>query len=177
MQCIEESDCSSDDFHPNSDYDGSSSSTEDEDEAFLDSNLQDLEPTITVQNNQPAQVSTNTIWRDTGTLRNFPFKKQQKLLVPVPGEGRPVDFFQMIVDDNFLQTISEQTNNYAVDILCRPETSEKSCITEWKDVTVDEMNIFIALLLHTGTISLSRLNDYWKTDQLFDIPVFRKYMS
>ena len=39
------------------------------------------------------------------------------------------------------------------------------------------MNIFIALLLHTGTIPLSRLNNYWKTYPLFDIPVFRKYMS
>lgn len=177
VQCLEESDCSSDDFHPNSDYDGSSSSTEDEDKALLDSNLQDMEATNTVQINQPAQGSTSTIWRDTGMLRNFPFKKQQKLLVPIPGEGRPVDFFKMIIDDNFLQTISEQTNKNAVDILCQPQTSEKSRITEWKDVTVDEMKIFIALLLHTGTISLSRLNDYWKTDPLFDIPVFRKYMS
>lgn len=177
VQCLEESDCSSDDSHPNSDYDGSSSSTEDEDKALLDSNLQDLEATNTVQFNQTAQGSTNTIWRDTGMLRKFPFKKQQKLLVPIPGEGRPIDFFKMIIDDNFLQTISEQTNKNAVDILCQPQTSEKSRITEWKDVTVDEMKIFIALLLHTGTISLSRLNDYWKTDPLFDIPVFRKYMS
>lgn len=44
-------------------------------------------------------------------------------------------------------------------------------------MTVEEMKIFLGLLLHMGTIRLNRLNDYWKTHQLFNIPVFRSKMS
>ena len=68
--------------------------------------MQDLATTNTVQINQTAQGSSNTVWQDTGTLRNVPFKKQQKLLVSIPEEGKPINFFQMITDDNFLQVIS-----------------------------------------------------------------------
>lgn len=49
-------------------------------------------------------------------------------------------------------TLIEQTNAYAVEVLLRPETSAKSRITTWKDVTMDESKFFLRLLLHTGTI-------------------------
>lgn len=47
----------------------------------------------------------------------------------------------------------------------------KSYITDWKDVTLVELKIFLALLPYIDTISLSRLSDYWMTDPRFETPV------
>lgn len=39
------------------------------------------------------------------------------------------------------------------------------------------MLTFLALIIHTGTIKLNRLNDYWKKHHLFNITCFSNYMS
>lgn len=69
-------------------------------------------------------------------------------------------FFQSIVDANFLQTGVQFINEYVIEVLCSPKTKEKSHIMNWKDVRLEEIQIFLALLLQTGTTLLCRLNDY-----------------
>jgi len=64
---------------------------------------------------------------------------------------------------------------YAVEVLSL--SSEKSRITHWKDLTTTELKVFLELLYHTGTIRLNKLEDYWKQDDLFNIPCFKKHMS
>lgn len=177
LRYLEDSDSGSGDWNPDSDLDGSSSSTENEEEAPPISNSLSIPPVLPVFNAPAAQISDNVTWNNTGMLRKFPFTGQQGLLVPIPLQGKPIDFFQLIIDDDFLRLIVNQTNENAARILFLPKTSENSRITDWKDITVDELKIFFGLLLHTGTIQLNRLNDYWKTDPLFAIPAFRKYMS
>jgi len=39
------------------------------------------------------------------------------------------------------------------------------------------MKTFLSLLFHMGTIKMPRLEDYWKTNKLFNLPFFRTYMS
>lgn len=39
------------------------------------------------------------------------------------------------------------------------------------------MKKFLSLVFHMGTIRLNRLEDYWKTNDLFNIPFFRENMS
>lgn len=168
LQLLEESGGSSDEHYvPDTDDSDVNSSSESEEENFIDP----------IRPHQTLPSLDEIKWNDRGALKQILFQKTQELLVQIPGQGAPIDFFEMIIDDDFLQTIVERTNSYAVEVLLRPETSTKSRITNFKDLTLDELKIFLALLLHTGTISLSRLNDYWKTDPLFNLPVFRKYMS
>lgn len=47
----------------------------------------------------------------------------------------------------------------------------------WKPTNKDEMLTFLALVIHTGTIKLNRLNDYWKKHHLFDMTCFSNYMG
>lgn len=173
LKCLEDS--SGDEYLPESEDDDFTS----ESEAESDLDTSALDQASSNDPNLPLNTSlalTNQ-WRNTGALNQFTFKKHQELLVPVPDRGKPLDFFQLIIDDDFLEQIVEQTNSYAVEVFLRSETSENSRITNWKPLTVAELKIFIGLLFHTGTIQLTRINDYWKTGPLFDIPVFRKYMS
>ncbi|KAJ8910822.1 hypothetical protein NQ315_004682, partial [Exocentrus adspersus] len=88
-----------------------------------------------------------------------------------------IDFFNLLVTDELLELIARETNIYAEEVFLSGATKEKSRITRWKDVTVEELRIFIGLVLHLGTIRLNRLQDYWKTHRLFNLPAFKNYMS
>ena len=110
-------------------------------------------------------------------MKNFPFSKNNDLLLPIPDNNEPVDYFRMIFDNNILNTIANETNHYAEEIFCSKGVAEHSRITRWKPVTCNEMLTFIALLLHTGTIKMTRLQDYWRSHPLYNMKCFSAFMS
>lgn len=123
-------------------------------------------------------TAVNPVWAaHTSGLRQIPFTGNNGLLVPIPGENKPIDWFSLLLDDVFLESICRETNKYALELFCGPSTCEESRITKWRDITVPELKVFLGLLLHTGTFKLNRINDYWKTNRLFNLPLFRQYMS
>lgn len=117
-------------------------------------------------------------WSNEPTnMRVFQFSKTNRLLQPIPGNNEPIDYFRAIFDDEILNLIVNETNHYAEEVFMSEGISEKSRITRWKAVTPDEMLTFIALVLHTGTIRLNRLQDYWKGHPLFNLKCFSQHMS
>lgn len=115
----------------------------------------------------------NPVWcNTTAGLKRFVFTKENGLQVPLPGNNEPIDWFNLLVDDQFLQFICTETNKYALELYCGPNTNFQSRITKWKDLTVPELKIFLGLLLHTGSIRLNRLQDYWKKHYLYDLSPF-----
>lgn len=108
-------------------------------------------------------------------MKNIPFTGTNRLLVEPPGD-EPYDWFRMLVDDEFLETIVTECNNYAVEVLSTSNGSNRSRITEWKELTVKEFLVFLGLTLHTGTIKLPEIQDYWKKDRLLTT-CFSNYMS
>ncbi|XP_046684986.1 piggyBac transposable element-derived protein 4-like [Homalodisca vitripennis] len=113
----------------------------------------------------------------TSGLRPITFVRLSGLLVPCPGQGKPIDYFRLLLDDIFLENVIKFSNAYAFEVFKKPDLTPNSRINKWKDITMDELLHFIGLLLHTGTIRLNRLQDYWKTDKLFSLQVFRHVMS
>ncbi|KAJ8929558.1 hypothetical protein NQ314_017743 [Rhamnusium bicolor] len=101
-------------------------------------------------------------------MSNFDFTKHSGLLVKLPEDGRPIDYFQVIADENFFHFVVEETNNYAEEILLSG-VAEKSRLTAWKPLTVPELHTFFDLLLHMGTWITNRNQDYWRTDSLFNL--------
>ena len=73
--------------------------------------------------------------------------------------------------------IVQETENYAETIFLSESTKVKSRITQWAGLSKEELKIFFGLVFHMGTIRLNKLQDYWKTHRLFNIPAFSKYMS
>lgn len=123
-------------------------------------------------------INYNPVWSNrTLGLREIPFTKENKLLVPIPGDNRPVDWFFLLLDEPLLESICKYTNKYALELFCGPNTTDQSRITRWRELTVPELKIFLGLLLHTGTIKLNRLQDYWRKHRLLNLPCFREYMS
>lgn len=113
----------------------------------------------------------------TAGLRQIPFTGNEGFLVPIPDENEPAKFFTLLMDNVFLDFIVRETNHYALRFFCGNTTMPQSRIHRWKDLTVDELKVFLALLFHTGHIQLSRLEDYWRTDDMYNLSFFRKYMS
>lgn len=118
------------------------------------------------------------VWSvDAMGMKQIPFKKEEKFLVQFPGD-KPIDYFSVLLDNECLENIVNFTNKNALEVFTSyPGLTPKSRINKWKNLTVPEFKIFLGLLLHTGTIKLSRLNDYWKTHYLFSLPCFSRYMS
>lgn len=115
------------------------------------------------------------IWTETseGTTQ-IPLTKVNQLLVDSPGQ-EPYDWFRLLVDDELLNIIVLQNNNYAVEVLS-VSSGHCSRISAWKPLTIYELLIFIALTLHMGTIKLPRISDYWKKHRLFS-NCFPRFMS
>lgn len=78
----------------------------------------------------------------------------------------------MLFTDELIELIVQETNLYAVEIFLASSGNLTSRISQWKDTSVEEMKIFLALLFHTGTIRTNRLEGYWKKSELFDLKFF-----
>lgn len=109
-------------------------------------------------------------------MKNIPFTKEEGFQVPLPESKNPVNFFNLVVDELFLEGIVKATNNYALKLFCGPSTLPGLRITKFKDLTVAELKVFIALVIHMGVIQLPRIQDYWKNNKLFR-SCFSTFMS
>jgi len=105
----------------------------------------------------PETITTNTNTWTTNEIDffNFTFDKQPGLLVPIPGNGKPIDFFFMLFDENFFDLLVREINNYAESEFLRVGVAERSRISQWKPTDRDEIITFICLTIHTGTIKLN----------------------
>lgn len=68
-------------------------------------------------------------------MREFPFTKTEEFLVPSLGT-RPIDYFFLLVDVIYLETVVSRTYVYALELFYGPNTTPKSRICRWKDLTV-----------------------------------------
>ncbi|KAG5862912.1 hypothetical protein JTB14_024280 [Gonioctena quinquepunctata] len=106
-------------------------------------------------------------WKvDPTDMKSIPFLKTESLLIP-PNGNSPIDYFRHIMSDNFLQAIVEETNTNAEDIFLSRTTKEKSRIYDWKNLTLDELLVFLGIFLHRGNVKLKRLQDYWEKYPFF----------
>ena len=70
-------------------------------------------------------------------------------------DAKPEDFFQIFLNDNILDVMGTETNEYAGDIMNRSRPSWcKSQMNSCYDNTLNEMRKFIGLILHMGIIKV-----------------------
>lgn len=134
-----------------------------------------LDETRTPIDNIPVEPEILT-WTDLPNMKYIQFSGNPGLLVPVPGSD-PFDFFSLLVTDDFLLHVVEQTNLYAEEVFLSESTREKSRITTWTPLDLSEFKVFLGLWFHMGNIKINRMQDYWKTDDLFNLSCFPKHMS
>ncbi|XP_014361145.2 piggyBac transposable element-derived protein 4 [Papilio machaon] len=140
-----------------------------------DVHLPDYSPHKSPHNSPSRDGATNTWSSNPTSMKIINFTKKQELLVPPPTD--PYEAFRLLIDDELLDLIVRETNANALRVGSAENVKRKSRIKNWKELTKEELLTFLGLLLHTGTIRLNRISDYWKRHYLFNISCFAKFMS
>lgn len=98
-------------------------------------------------------------WDDTALMKTFLFAQSTGLCVGIPGNNTPIDYFNLKIDNNFLQGI---VNGNAEDISLSCDARVRSRITEWKNLTLTKFKTFLGLLFRTGHVRMFTIHHYWK---------------
>jgi len=158
---------SDDDFDFSSDTDLGEGDSADE-EAVNDTILRQVNPPIESENEMVIQMSDidtdsvdsspttsqtirkapasktsrkNYTWLDDKpSISKIPFNENSGLKVQPTGD-QPIDFFNLLVTNDFYNLLLRETNNYTADLYMN-RSSDKSRITNWVDIDIDELNIF-----------------------------------
>lgn len=91
-------------------------------------------------------------------------------------EGKPFDFFKLIVNDEIIIKLVEQTNLYALQKLSSITFSSQSRIYKWTNTSVEEMQNWMGLVLWMGLVQLPEIGLYWSKSPIFSTN-FGKIMS
>ena len=76
-----------------------------------------------------------------------------------------------------LNSLVAETNRYVQSRIQANSLRRYSRAHKWRDVTFDEMKVFIGLTLLMGSVNLPRLDLYWTKDSLFHVPLFKAVMN
>lgn len=84
----------------------------------------------------------NYTWLDDKpSISKIPFNENSRLKVQPTGD-QPIDFFNLLVTKDFYNLVVRETNNYAADLYLN-RSSDKSRITNWVDIGIDELKNFL----------------------------------
>lgn len=86
------------------------------------------------------------------------------------------NYFSLFFPENLYEIMATETNRYAADYLEKNAANIKqfSRYRKWKDTTADEMKLFVGITFAMGIINQLDISEYWTTDEVNEIPFFRK---
>lgn len=85
------------------------------------------------------------------------FTKEEVLQIHPAGNSL-MDFSMLLVTDELLQLLVDQTNNNAVNILLTENTKEGSRTCKWKPLSISELLDFLGVSLHMGNVKYPHYN-------------------
>jgi len=83
-----------------------------------------------------------------------------------------IDYFEAFLSNEVINDILIETNRYA-----HLKKQSKIYLKSFKEVTINEFYIFIALNLLMGQIRKHKISDYWSTDFILQTPIFNQCIS
>ena len=91
----------------------------------------------------------------------------------LPVGSSPFEYFSLLLPEEFWNTLSSETNRYAV----QRQALKKTTDTNWHETTPQEMKLFIFIQFMFGIHRLPEANMYWSTDPLLRVPAIAEVMS
>ncbi|GFU24079.1 piggyBac transposable element-derived protein 4 [Trichonephila clavipes] len=159
-------------------FDDSDSEFEDE---FENSILENNEIELDVSANFDEEADGLFSWKEvegSEMINVLPFSSKVGLKVDAISFKTENDFFKLMLTDEILAVLVEETNRYAFDLLnLHGESSDKrKHASSWKPTDKNEILKFLGLILLMGHIEKDSIQDYWTTDNLIETPIFREVM-
>lgn len=91
-----------------------------------------------------------------------PKQKARALLPPeFPPKPHPFDYFTLFFTRDLFQTITINTNRYAN--LYKLHVSQERA-REWSDLLVEQLYVFLGVVIYMGVHNEPRIDMYWNTD-------------
>ena len=84
------------------------------------------------------------------------------------GGNKPSDYFRAFFDNELMQKIVEETNNYQQQNAA-PNVEKTAA---WYNTNVEELYLFFAIAVLMGLNQKNRIKDYCSMDKLITIPIF-----
>ncbi|CAD1471630.1 unnamed protein product, partial [Heterotrigona itama] len=107
----------------------------------------------------------------------IPFSGNPGLHVDCP--ERPIDFFRLIANEIFMNRVIEKINTYAESLKLKATQSSKKSprrkkprIMNWKPLTAEEFDKFLALIFLMGQVKAPDIFWYWKASRIYHFPTF-----
>ena len=105
--------------------------------------------------NRPSNISSQTSSGATSTIPDF--KEAPGCTIDMTNKS-PVEFFQLLVTDDILEVIVQQTNLFADQFLQDATLGPRSRVQAWERVThnSDELKTFLGLVIIMGLVNSHR---------------------
>ncbi|GFY17990.1 piggyBac transposable element-derived protein 4 [Trichonephila clavipes] len=147
-------------------FDDSDSEFEDESENSI---LENNEIELDVSANFDEEADGLFVWKEVEAsemINVLPFSSKVGLKVDALSFKTENDFFKLMLTDEILAVLVEETNRYAFDLLnLHGESSDKKKHASlWKPTDKNEILNFLGLILLMGHIEKDSLQDYWTTE-------------
>ena len=82
--------------------------------------------------------------------------------------AQALDFFSLILDDNFFQLLVNMTNKYALEERAKALALGKPHGCKWTPTTTPEMKAYISMLIVMGLKNMTEANDIWSNRPLLN---------
>ena len=132
------------------------------------------QPVQTLNVNMPDRYP----WKDEANVpQDITFTGNPGLKVTMASK-KPVDFFQLFVSDELINSMVVETNRYAEQEINKQRPLRRSSrLKSWLPINREDMRQFLGILFHMGSVKLPSIEHYWSRDSLYSFPVFSKVMS
>ena len=122
-------------------------------------------------------------WNDKKrSYREFPFTANPGVKVHLLDRSCPLSILKTFLTDKLMDDIVSHTNRYAELIKSLPqvqermEATQRSLFTLWKDLTVDELWVYISIQVLMGIVHKPNIHLYWSGNHLVNTPIFSRLM-
>ena len=162
----ENSDESAADFHSDSESISSASSGADGATSSSIATSSCLPSTTTTLPSVATTTVTSTSTTSTITTIPFnppPFSHRIGPAKALDSTATPLEYFMLLFDDDCFQLVADQTNLYA-------SQNPPGGRYKWYDTTVNEIKLFVGMIIAMGLHQVPQLEDYWSSDMLLGVP-------
>ena len=87
-------------------------------------------------------------------------------IVPA-ADSHPVNFFHLLVDDEVIQLMVDETNRNGQQVCSPGQNTPNSRFNYWRDTDKDEIKVFLGILLWMGLVCMSTIECYWRNSELY----------
>jgi hypothetical protein len=146
-----------------------------------------LVPSTSSSSNTDADTNTDTDtadeidiskWTSFPTAKRDPFHFSGNREAQAYGAQTPIEFWNYIFPRDLVQKIAYEKNRYG-ETMCNTSNPRQqySRINKWQPTSIEEFNIFLAILILQGIIRKPELQMYFTTDELLATRIFSKILA